>query len=119
MTKGIGSSFTAHSKGNLLEPPSRRWSKHSPNNENISWSSQGSSRNDRTSWCLDVNDNPSAAARNNQNKSRPTSVSFDTPPLPTSVNLPPNSPPSIYNPSASRETRNSSSFYFTSNTLLP
>src|SRR5690349_16246579 len=43
MTKGVGSSFTAHSKGNLLEPPSRRWSKHSPNNENISWSSQGSS----------------------------------------------------------------------------
>ncbi|CAG8659974.1 10805_t:CDS:2 [Cetraspora pellucida] len=122
MAKSVASSYNAPSKGNLLEPPSRRWSRFNQNNENSSWSSQGSSRNDRASWYLDVNDDPSVAARNNLNKSRPTSVSFDIPPLPTSVtlnNLPPNSPPSIYKPSATRETRNSSSFYFTSNALLP
>ncbi|CAG8530463.1 11704_t:CDS:2, partial [Cetraspora pellucida] len=121
MAKSVASSYNAPSKGNLLEPPSRRWSRINQNNENSSWSSQGSSRNDRASWYLDVNDDPSVAARNNLNKSRPTSVSFDIPPLPTSVNfnnLPPNSPPSIYKPSATRETKNSS-FYFTSNTLSP
>ncbi|CAG8507039.1 2470_t:CDS:2, partial [Dentiscutata heterogama] len=119
MAKGIASTLTVQSKGNLLGPPNRRWSKYNPNNEDSSWSSQGSSRHDRTSLYLEVHDDSSA--RNNQNKSsRPTSVTFDIPPLPTSVAFDPNAPPSVYKKSSvSRDSRTSSPFYFTSNTLLP
>ncbi|CAG8569633.1 40196_t:CDS:2, partial [Gigaspora margarita] len=123
MAKGIASSITDKSKGNFLGPPNSRFSKYNPNNEDSSWSSNGSSRNDRTSFYLDVHDDVSTR-NNNQNRSssRPTSVTFDIPPLPNSVTfdpLSPNPPPSVYNSSISRDPGNSSPFYFTSNTLLP
>ncbi|CAG8790970.1 3535_t:CDS:2, partial [Dentiscutata erythropus] len=120
MSKGIASTLTVQSKGNLLGPPNRRWSsKYNQNNEDSSWSSQGSSRHDRTSLYLEVHDDSSA--RNNQNRSsRPTSVTFDIPPLPSSVPFDPNAPPSVYKKSSvSRDSGTSSPFYFTSNTLLP
>ncbi|CAG8760763.1 21806_t:CDS:2, partial [Gigaspora rosea] len=115
------SSITDKSKGNFLGPPNSRLSKYNPNNEDSSWSSNGSSRNDRTSLYLDVHDDFSARNNQNRSSSRPTSITFDIPPLPNSVTfdpLSPNPPPSVYNSSTSREPENSS-FYFTSNTLLP